>query len=174
MKGVLGFRFNCRGVTAIELMIAVAIMGAVAAIAAPAFQQQIERRRLMAAAETVLADLRWARSEAIKRNKVVRVTFATGDSWNYSISSRDDPTVGENTDIKAVSYTDYVKTTLSSVSFSGGVVRTNFNNVRGTAGAGTVALKSTVNNYELHVVLSLLGRSRICAVGSTMGGYDKC
>lgn len=63
----------------------------------------------------------------------------------------------------------------NTVSFSGGVTRTTFNSVRGTAGAGTVVVRLG-NQYEMRIKVSLIGRVSICTPSGTMqvGGYSAC
>lgn len=157
------------GFTLLELMIIVAILGILTALAAPSFTSLLERRKIIASAEAIQSDLRWARGEAIKRNKQVAVIFVTDSPWSYAIY--DNP-YGSYTLLKTVDGSDFPSTTLSAASFAGGTSYTIFNPARGTGSAGTVKLTST--SGEVHVVLSLLGRARICSVDGNIGGYATC
>lgn len=56
-----------RGLTLIELMVAVTILAVLATIAAPSFKQQIQSSTMATNVNTFLADVRFARSEAIRR-----------------------------------------------------------------------------------------------------------
>lgn len=56
-----------RGFTLLEVMVVVAIMGVLAALAAPSFNPLIERWRVRQAVESMTSTLYYARSEAIKR-----------------------------------------------------------------------------------------------------------
>lgn len=56
-----------RGFTAIEVMVVVAILGLLAALAAPSFTALMERWRVRQAAEDLASTLTYARSEAIRR-----------------------------------------------------------------------------------------------------------
>lgn len=68
------------GFTITEMLIVVAIMGILAAIAAPYMGDMIRRQRLKTAAFDVFSSLAFARSEAIKRNTTVTIT-PTGGNW---------------------------------------------------------------------------------------------
>lgn len=69
-----------KGVTLIELMIAVGILAIVVAIAVPNFQSMIQNNRLTSAANETLGVFQIARSEAIRANRRVILAFnATPD-----------------------------------------------------------------------------------------------
>ena len=55
------------GFTLIELLIVVAIAAILLALAAPNFREMLVKRSVQAAAETLASDMRYARSEALKR-----------------------------------------------------------------------------------------------------------
>lgn len=158
-----------RGVTLVEVMVVVAIIAIIALVAAPSYNGAIDRQRLKAAAEAVLADIRWARSESIKRNVPVRISFTTGAAWNYTVipDTNGDGTFGEAV-IKTGSNSDFPSTTLSAATFSGNLFST-IDPVRGTASAGHVEITSA-EGTTARVTLSTLGRSRICG----FGGYEGC
>lgn len=60
-----------RGLTLIELMIAIAVLGVTLALAAPSFEQAINGNRLSSAAGETIAALQLARSEAVRHNRRV-------------------------------------------------------------------------------------------------------
>lgn len=72
-------RRRSTGFTLVELITVLAIMGILAALAAPSFSEMIARQRLRAGAFDLVADLMLARSEAIKRGESVSVT--PGATW---------------------------------------------------------------------------------------------
>lgn len=152
------------GVTLIEAMVTVAILAIVASIAVPSFQGLHERQRLVRVAETVLADVRWARSEAVKRNQSIQVIFttvATGTNWQYEIKA------GSST-LKTVTGGNFSAVTLSNTNFTSHTV--TFNPARGTAkNGGTIDIKTS--HYTAKVIVSSLGRVRVCG---TVGGYNAC
>ncbi len=157
------------GFSLLELMVVIAIIAILTAVAVMAFSGSLEKQRLTGAAETLLADLRWARAEAIKRNHKVRVTFTTGSNWSYSID-----TVGAGTiQLKAVSGGDFAATNLSSASFDNNgaaVTYTTFDPARGiNENTGTASLTSP--NNTANIIVSALGRVHICG---KLGGYEAC
>ncbi|WP_374090488.1 GspH/FimT family pseudopilin [Methylomicrobium lacus] len=154
------------GFTFIEALVVIAIIAILAALAAPSFKASIDKQRIMGATEAVLADLRWARSEAIARNKPVRVTFTTGSAWAYTI------TLGDGTVLKTVNGNGFPSIILSSATFSdgadGSVAYTTFSPARvKNANDGEVTLTSTLNTAQISV--SKLGRTKIC--GSMLVGH---
>ncbi len=149
------------GLTLMDLIFVIAIVGILTAVAVPSFSNTIEKRHIVGAGEAMLLDLRWARSESIKRNKKVTVSFTDGGagSWLYTIAP---PTKTVN----SAMINDFDEVALSQ-NFTGNSLK--FNPVRGTANVGTIILTSP--DYTLNVVVSLLGRVRLCG---DVSGYEAC
>ena len=73
-----------RGFSLVEILAAVVLIGIMVSVAAPRVTTLSKRIQLDAAAQQVLGDLQRARTEAIKRNDTVRVTFGeTGYTIQY-------------------------------------------------------------------------------------------
>ena len=77
-----------RGVTLVELMVSLAVLGVLATLTAPSFRQTIHNYRLDNYGNSLVAAARVARSEAIKRNSSVRLcpsangsTCTTDGQW---------------------------------------------------------------------------------------------
>ena len=77
------------GFTVVELLIAMAVMGVFAALAAPALTTFISAQQVRAASTDLHASLQSARSQAITRNGPVNVTPAEGD-WARGWTITDD------------------------------------------------------------------------------------
>jgi type IV fimbrial biogenesis protein FimT len=72
---------NQRGVTLLEAMVVIAIVGIVVAIGGPSLQSSIASSRLRVKSESVLNGLQLARSEALKRNTAVVFSLSSDSSW---------------------------------------------------------------------------------------------
>ena len=66
-----------RGVTLVELIIVLTIAGVLAALAAPGIQRFVASNRLTAQVNDLLADISFARSDAIKRNTSAGICTST-------------------------------------------------------------------------------------------------
>ena len=69
---------NSKGVTLLELIIAMAMVGILAAMAIPAFDNQLKDSRLVSNANLVIGAYNLARSEAINRGVQVQVANIAG------------------------------------------------------------------------------------------------
>ena len=70
-----------KGFTLTELVVVVAIIGIMAAIAAPSLGPWLARQRLNSEARKIASHFNMARSQAIKGNEIVRISFNTGSRW---------------------------------------------------------------------------------------------
>jgi len=177
-------RLHSSGFTLVELMIVVAVLAILLGIAAPSFQSMLDKRRLTGAAEQLYADLQYARSEAIRQNKIVTVYFSeTTSPWCYGMD--DDTASACNCNSapsactvggvqKVVAGSDFRNVTLSSNFDSDNFV---FDPRRGTASRqGTVLLQST-SAGAVNVIVSQLGRVKLCAStieNRAKTGYPLC
>lgn len=154
-----------QGFTPIELLIVIAIISILVATALPSFLDRIEREKLRSASELLRAELKWAKTEAVRTNQKIVADFTNGinGSWSFTFS----PVVPVKV-IAGSNYSDFSAISLKS-SFVGS--STFFEPVRGKARAGSVVFSST--NFSLDVRVSVLGRVRIC---STTGftGIEPC
>lgn len=57
-----------RGFSLVESLVVVAVMGLMLALAVPNLQRLLASRQVLAAAQTFVRDMAWARSEALKRS----------------------------------------------------------------------------------------------------------
>jgi type IV fimbrial biogenesis protein FimT len=74
-------RLYSRGFTLIELMITVALLGVLAVLGMPSYQEWMQNTRIRTTAESIQNGLQLARAEAVKRNARVVFTLAIDSSW---------------------------------------------------------------------------------------------
>jgi len=163
------------GFTLTELMITVAIIGIVASLAVPSFQDMIERNRLKEAVESLKSDLMFARTEAIKRSQDVVVSRSPGNAgaWCYGLNATSTctcTTVG-SCNIKTVLGSNYSSAVNMDASASS---NSTFDFRRGTIGANGITFST--DNYAARAVFSNAGRIRICTPSGQAGvsNYPTC
>ncbi len=185
MKARLHIRRHA-GFTLIEAMVTVAVIAILAAIAAPTFQDILDKRRLKGAAEQLYSDLQYARSEALKQNKIVYVVFGglgTNTAWCYGIDD-DNTTVCDcinspanctvNGVQKVVAGTEFRGISITSTTF--GSNDTGFEPARGTTIDNGVASLSSSAGRWANVVVANVGRVRLCSPSGTgyIADYPAC
>ncbi|MBI5462887.1 MAG: GspH/FimT family pseudopilin [Gammaproteobacteria bacterium] len=170
------------GYTLVELLVTLAVVAILVTTALPALTDLIDSQRLRATAQQIAADLRYARSEAIKRHAdiPIGVSFAPGRDWCYGISQqlpcdcreRDwrSPDaclldLAHERQLHTATHDTRAHVEVLDARFSSDQT-TQFDPLRGIARAGTVALRSA-RGKRLDVRISTLGRVRICAPEDT-------
>lgn len=89
-----------RGFTLIEMLVVVALFAALLAIGVPAFMGMLANNRIAEATNRLTASLHYARGEALRRNRCVRVAAASG-GWTEGWSVEAD----QSTTCAGTSYT---------------------------------------------------------------------
>ncbi len=171
-------RFRLAGITLLEVLITLAVVGIAISIAIPAFSSMRETIRLKGAVNLVSSDLRLAQSEAQKRRRTVTFNVqGDGDTWCYGLNldtSCDCSTSGSCTldgIEKVVRQVDRPGVSVSPAVSNG---HFSFRPQRQTVTAGHVKILS--NESEVRVVLSGYGRIRECSPGgdSFVSAFPRC
>lgn len=150
-----------RGFTAVELMVAVAIVAVLAALAAPSFTLLMERWRVRSASEDLTSALYYARSEAIKRGGGVAIDATSGWNQGWKVTYTQG---GTTTDLQVSAITPKV-----TITQSGGVNKLfvdRWGLISETSGGVPSAIdillhpigKSTTDNSAIRLCMSTGGR----------------
>ena len=160
-----------RGLTLLELMIAIAVVAVLVGVAAPSMSAAMARHRLRAAAEHLAADMGEARLEATRTGRPVHLSFHAGDHWCYVLSTapQSDCRYPAATQLKVVRHLDHPGVTLQEASpqtfdASGGL---------SLAPPGQALLASPQGD-QLRVRVSRMGRASVCAPGLPVPSVRPC
>lgn len=171
-----------RGLTLIETAIVVAVMAIVAATVAPSLAGFIDARRLDGAASRLAADIQFVRSEAVARNKALRVSFHSTPNASTCWVVHAGPAAqcacsdsgvavcsGAAVGIKAV-----VLPAGERVAVAANVGSIVFDPLHGTSTpTGTLRLVAT-SGRAIHHIVNVVGRVRSCSPGAAVPGYRAC
>lgn len=165
------------GFTLIELVLTLAVAALLAVAAAPPALDLLDRQRLRGAAENIYSDLLLARSESLRLNAPVSVTFRsdpTDGRWCYAMSDAGpcDCLGGHDCRVsgapaRRATNADFNRVRLSTNLKLG---TATFHPARGTVNAGTVTLAAGARSVD--VIMSTLGRVRLCS--DQLGAYPPC
>lgn len=179
-------RAGSRGVTLIELMVALIVLGIIAALAVPSFTDFRQRSALAGAADQVQSFWAEARFEALKRNELVKVGFvSSGENFCVGAETTNDPGDDDACDCltagscnvavfpadqgawQGVRIASATPTTLGGAAAASGavVIDPKRANLTESADAGNIALRSPAGpggEYQLSVAIDRNGRAFIC------------
>jgi type IV fimbrial biogenesis protein FimT len=178
-------RHGQRGLTIIELIVTVAILGILVSLAAPSFNSFIAKRRIEGVMNEFVTDLQYARSEAVQRNANVRVTLGTGC---YVVHLASATAVSCTQTTKSVTPAAAELKTVqmaasSTVQLAGGdgLAFIEFDFVRGSAAfngtdtlSGKVAATSTIGDWQLTAAVQPVGRVRMCSPNGSLAYPSTC
>jgi prepilin-type N-terminal cleavage/methylation domain-containing protein len=187
------FLHRLRGVTLIELMVAVGILGVLLAVAAPSMADLLERRRVIAAADEVASVLTYAKAETNSTNSQLFVRFDP-DPANKMSCTAVVTTAGlnrcrcfyapnaicPNTSSELLRLfqlpRDHVRFSARATAWAGSPNYIMF--ARNQLGIDTTGFQVNVvgmkRGYTLRVEVNTAGRVKICSPNSDMTGYATC
>lgn len=152
------------GITMAEVLIAVAIVGILAAVAMPAFQGMIERNQIKQVAEAFKSDMQFARAEALKTGKEIYVSRTPGSdgAWCYGINPNAACSCGTagSCATRTVAGSSFANTVSMEVPATSSSDDSVFEHRRGTVTADTVTF--TTDNYSATVSFNQTGQVTAC------------
>lgn len=158
-----------RGFTLIELLVTVAMVAILSALAAPSFNELRINQKLASRGSDLFSSILQARNEAMRLNRQVTVAPIASKDWNSGWQVFVD--MNANSSFDSTADTLVVTTAATPEAFTatgkdGGVAPESFSfDSRGFLLGGQfnrVIIKSTVTGREKHVIVSSIGRARLC------------
>lgn len=177
-----------RGFGLIELMVAITVVGLLLALGLPSFVTGGQNRQIRTAADSVQAGLQYARSEALRRNRVVKFEMRPQNSWTVGcdpvdttvengqevcpavLQTREGSEGSRQADVAVAEVTSGTTTTASTVVFTGSLKFTPLGRVTtDSLGAGNIAM-FTVTNPGAGTCVADGGEMRCLRIVATAGG----
>ena len=170
-----------RGITLIEACLVMAISGVVAGTTVPGMRGLLDGRRLGGAATQLATDIQFVRTEAIVRNKAVRLSFhESADSTCYVIhtGAAAQCTCDASGPAVCSDGAEQIKTVhfpaLEKVGLEANVGSVLFDPLHGTSTPTATLRVIGADGREVHHVINLMGRVRSCTPQGAVTGYRAC
>lgn len=161
------------GVTILEAIIVMIVIMIVTVVAVPTFMTFLQERRLTMTAEKLFAAMQYARSEAIKQNTTVYVSFQTGDSWCFGINTGSSCTctTASSCNLGATQAPQAQQINLTTTNLTSNTFQ--FEGSRGASNVsnGQVTLTLYGQTTSVTLLINQLGNTQLC---SSMSGYQAC
>jgi len=166
-----------KGFTLIELLITVVILGVLVSLAVPSFFEILERRKIVGATNLLHSDLLFAKTETIKRNKVIIVSFKNKGTTNWCYGMKEDATCDCTTandcaidGIERVVKANDFPNVSGTWDYTGDI--TQFDALRGFSDPFGTATFS-IGSGTASVVSTIRGQIKVCS-NTGVGGYPSC
>ncbi|MCF2948344.1 prepilin-type N-terminal cleavage/methylation domain-containing protein [Paraglaciecola aquimarina] len=171
--------FKHHGLTLLELLVTVSVVVLLVMLASPSYTAIQKNIQLKAVVENHYFALQQARYSAISHKVDVGLFFKGGKKWCAGLSDKGkcDCLIVNNCTLDGVEQLirsqDYSFITLTSIKF-GQDSAALFDGVRGLSIGHAGSLIFSDGRRQLKLILSNMGRIRICGVNEVIGGYEKC
>ena len=158
-----------RGLTLLELVIAIAVLAVLGALAVPSLSHRLDQQRLGNAAEALVSDLNEARYEAARQGRAMHVVMQTGPAWCWAVVTEPGCACGQRQacELRSATLSDHAGVRLVQAA------TVHMLSTGHAQDAGSAVLESR-RGATLRVDVQPLGRARICAVGSDTSRYPAC
>lgn len=165
------------GLTLLELMVAVAVVGILAALALPSFNSTIQQGRMRLVVDTVISDLREASMMALSAGPGEAITLEVsnpGTSWSYTVSHS---SAGAVVTRSASDFSGDVALSVTSEDFddsdNDGLRDVQFNYLKSIDDAGSGTFVITSGDLSVQVSRNLIGLVSVCSQTS-FAGFSSC
>ena len=167
-------------------MVAIAVLGVLAAVAFPSMRDYIDRQRLVGQVRAIANMAQLARSEAIKRSAAsaggglsnIAMTINPGTSWSVGLAAGSAACTGTSciiqgsADTQIITGTDCPSCTLA-VPTAQTVIVFDFRGLV-TGGTDRLITMSSPMGKQLSLSVSRLGRISLCTPSASIVGFPSC
>ncbi len=162
-----------KGVSLIELLVVMAIVIILTIMAVPLFTSFMNEFRLKATVQKLYYSLQYARSEAVKQNQAVYVSFQTSDNWCYGTNPASACTCSTPSGC-SLGATTAPRTQNLTLTVTGLTSNTlQFEGSRGAAGASSV-ITFTVYGQTPTMSIKITGLGNMIICSPNVSGYPAC
>ncbi|MDZ7590763.1 MAG: GspH/FimT family pseudopilin [Rubrivivax sp.] len=175
-----------RGISVIEMIFTVALLGILTQIAVPSFGGWMERQRVRSAAESIHAGIQLSRVEALVRNARVRFTLAADGSWSVACVATS-PGCPSTADLHVrngqetsggitMAVNGSTATSATSVTYDaqGRLVTTEAGRIQQVDLLASAEADSLSSSSATRIVMSDFGRTRLCYPHASEGSPTRC
>ncbi len=170
---------NQSGLSLLELMITIAIIGIVITIGAPSIIDAQRNRVLSGAIENSYFALQQARSHAVRQGQDIIVDFSATTQWCIGTTDQADCdcATANSCTVEGVEQVlnnqDFPKIDMQNVNF-GADDQATFDGTRGLSIGSAGDLELTDGTRTVRLNLNNVGRVSICVVTGNLGSYQPC
>ncbi|MGJ8681978.1 GspH/FimT family pseudopilin [Paraglaciecola sp.] len=167
------------GLTLLELLVTISVLVLLVTLASPAYNAIQRNIQLKAVVENHYFALQQARYSAISNKVDVGIFFQGGKNWCGGLSDigKCDCSILNSCTLNGteqlLTSNDYPFISLTNIKF-GQDSAALFDGVRGLSIGHAGSVTFSDGERQLKLVLSNMGRIRICGVVAPVGGYKKC
>lgn len=179
-------RSPARGLTLIELMVVIALVGILIVLVAPSMRGLISAQRVQSINAEIVTDLQFARSEAARRNRDVFIRFRATDNCyvvyldnagpgncNCSRTPGVNVCTGGREEIKTVQVPVGNGVSVSASSATGQIIR--FESLSGTSAPDTFEVTVVgAERGQLRTVVNSAGRPSVCTPDGSITQAAAC
>jgi type IV fimbrial biogenesis protein FimT len=158
-----------RGLTLLELVVAIAITAVLVSLALPSLGARLDRQRVVSAAESLAADVNEARFEAARQGRPVHLLVQGGSDWCWAVARLAACPCGQAQACELRASTPRLQPGIGSVQGASLVMTPQGR----PQTPGAITLQSQ-RGLRLRVEVQTLGRARVCSEGATLPGYPAC
>ena len=169
--------YHQSGLTLLELMVAIAVIGILASLALPSFNSSIQQGRMRLVVDTVMSDLREASTMALSAGPGETISLEVanpGASWSYTVSHS---STGAVLTRSASDFSGDVALSVTSADFDdadgNGLRDIQFTYLKSIDDTGSGTFVITSGDLNVQISRNLIGLVSVCSQTS-FAGFVSC